>query len=162
MESRYLYHAQPAVIDRMMPAAEALIGQMAHAARAADAVYVLVLHPAHWQTDDALAGEIARAGGLDGQTFERDYPQRRLLAFCRTSGIRCLDLLPVFRRAAGRGRLYRENDTHYSPEGERLAADAIRDYLAAEGLIGAGSAAADGSENKAAGTLPLQAAKSRP
>jgi hypothetical protein len=48
-----------------------------------------------------------------------------------------LDLLPLFRRRheAGGERLYRFQDTHWSVEGNRLAAETLVEFLILEGLV---------------------------
>ncbi len=93
--------------------------------------------------------ELARARGVpvvailfpifDGP-LDRRYPyrplQQRVAAEMRWREFRVLDLLPVYRRVDPR-RLALEpfTDAHPNELAHRLAAEAIRDYLVAEGLL---------------------------
>jgi len=64
--------------------------------------------------------------GLDPAAFDRDAPNRRLLSGCQAGGLTCVDLLPAFRAAAGRGALYLpRGDMHWNRRGHEVAARAL-------------------------------------
>jgi hypothetical protein len=68
---------------------------------------------------------------LSGAVYDAARPNRDILAYCRTQGIACLDLLPVLREAyeASGAPLYYPIDRHLNPQGYGLAADAIGAFL---------------------------------
>lgn len=56
--------------------------------------------------------------------------QSRLLGFCKSADIACLDLLPDFRAAASSGTsLFLPYDGHWTEEGHRLVASAVARHL---------------------------------
>jgi len=58
----------------------------------------------------------------------------RFQEFCASASVPCVDLTDRFRQAVQQGRLpYPPNDTHWSPEGHRLAAAALEDVLRERG-----------------------------
>lgn len=56
-----------------------------------------------------------------------DDPQRRMSEFCRREGIPFLDLLPALRTESSRRLMF--DQCHYTPEGHRVVADALADFL---------------------------------
>jgi hypothetical protein len=93
---------------------------------------VVVLFPVRLQVSAEDWSLLVRAYSLDSAKFDRDYPNRRLLDFCRMSDIDCLDLTPAFREAhSGNGRpLYRaRGDMHFNDAGQALAAAEIAKHV---------------------------------
>ncbi len=101
----------------------------------AGARYVMVLHPSQSQVESALWDEVIARFALDPADYDLDLPQKILQQFCEARGITCVDLLPAFRREGERGGLYAEQDTHYSPAGNALAARIISEHLIEGGLL---------------------------
>ena len=91
---------------------------------------LVVLIPDEYQVSDPLWAELARKpAGLD-----RALPQKRIGAFCRRSKIAVLDLLPVLTAAQRGGPVYHLRDTHWNARGNRLAGEAIADWIAKRGF----------------------------
>jgi hypothetical protein len=87
------------------------------------------------------------AGRADSVGVIACEPTRRLLDRLERSGVEYVDLFEVFRRARaaeGRsapGRLYLAQDSHWSPEGARLAAEAVARRVLSAGLVERGDPA---------------------
>lgn len=59
--------------------------------------------------------------------------QTRLLQFCKATGIRCVDLLPEFRRASSSGnRLFLPYDGHFSRRGHEVATSVVSRAISGE------------------------------
>lgn len=94
--------------------------------------FLVLLLPDEFQVEDELWERIAAAG----RKLDRDRPQRVVGEWLAARGIACLDLLPVFRRqppeADGNRHLYHLRDTHLNARGNRLAGEALAEFLARE------------------------------
>ncbi len=87
------------------------------------------VYPEQWERT------LAANPALQSLNLDLDAPNRRLKAFLAAQGIPHLDLLPVFRQAAGQPnapRLHFQHDQHWTEAGHRLAAEAIQQFLLAE------------------------------
>jgi SGNH hydrolase-like domain, acetyltransferase AlgX len=111
-----------------------VLDEIRRIAESGGARYVLVIHPDQTQVDQKLRQELVASFGLRELDFDLDFPQRVMLEYCTTRRVTCLDLLPAFRAHALDGDLYLPRDTHYNEAGRRLAADGIRDFLAAHAI----------------------------
>ena len=100
------------------------ISRMAAVVEARDLRFGVIVFPFYDQ--------VARANL--GPSLSADRPQRMILAHCRERRIACLDLRPTFLQAGDAAALYYLKDGHLTPAGQRVAASAIRDWLAREGL----------------------------
>lgn len=78
--------------------------------------------------------QVENGEDLTGPIYDAGAPDARILAWCRTRRLPCLDLLPELAAAftGGSEPLYYPIDRHLTPHGYALAADAILDFLAAE------------------------------
>jgi hypothetical protein len=82
---------------------------------------------------------------LRDEKFDLEYPDRRLLAFCRSHDILCTDALPALKAAAREhpwSHLYRaRGDMHFNERGQEVVAAGLRDFVSslveAKGPIGA-------------------------
>ena len=90
----------------------------------------LVILPDQFQVDDALFAEIAPK---DGDRFDRELPQRRLLAFGAEHHVPVLDLLPALRAAEHDGPTYALRDTHWNERGNAVAAGELTRWLSGAG-----------------------------
>jgi len=93
---------------------------------------LVVLFPVRIQVSKKDWKLLRRAYSLDERKFDLTYPNRRIVDFCKKEGISCLDLLPSFNEAAGRGRssFYRpRGDMHFNELGQALAAEKIGKYI---------------------------------
>jgi hypothetical protein len=86
----------------------------------------VVLIPDEYQVDDALWASLVR--GREAE-YDRDDPQRRLLAMFAEWQVPCLDLLPTLRAAQADGPVYAPRDTHWNVAGNRVAAQALAEWL---------------------------------
>ena len=89
-------------------------------------VFAMAIIPDEFQVNPDLLEELLRIGAVPREDVDLDLPQRRLLDFCRTENIACLDLLPVL---AGRRDVYLPQDTHWNETGNLLAAEALAPWL---------------------------------
>ncbi len=108
-----------------VPAQQAILEAKAIADRQG-AAFVLVLIPSKEQSHWPLLKETL----AHPSRYDIDGINRTVLDFCGNSGLRCLDLTPVFREATAAGnQLYYRVNAHFNAEGHRLAARTIYDYL---------------------------------
>ena len=113
------------------PSIELFEKTMLAAKRAAPATPLRVmLIPDEFQVEDTLWETVlARAG----RPLDRTRPQRLISDWLEEEGIPCLDLLPVLRRVPpmpdGKRHLYHEQDTHFNARGNRVAAEALAEFL---------------------------------
>ncbi len=89
---------------------------------------LIVLIPDEFQVNDELYHQLMRYVPKR-RFYDRDYPQQRILEFCKKRGWAVLDLLPALREAQVEGRVYHLNDTHWNARGNRVAGEAIADFL---------------------------------
>ena len=66
---------------------------------------------------------------LEENAFALDLPNRRILEFCNSVGVGCLDLLPAFRMAANEEFYLPRGDMHWNTGGHRLAGQSLANYL---------------------------------
>ena len=84
--------------------------------------------PDEFQVNDALY-ETLLARSERPDAYDRDMPQRLLREYAAAKGIPMLDLLPVLRAAEVDGRTYHLRDTHWNARGNRVAGEAIADFI---------------------------------
>jgi hypothetical protein len=86
--------------------------------------------PDEFQVEDELWERVSERAG---RPLERDRPQALLQAWLAEEQIPHLDLLPILRAAPpladGRRHLYHARDTHWNARGNRIAAQALADFL---------------------------------
>jgi len=119
---------------RYLKSVFSLLDEIRRVAEGSGTRYVLVIHPDQTQIDEALRRELVTSFGMREQDFDFDLPQQVVLEYCAARRVTCLDLLPTFRAHAQTGDLYLPRDTHYNEAGRRLAAAAIRDFLAGHAI----------------------------
>lgn len=69
---------------------------------------------------------------LNPLKFDLSYPDRRIMEYCRTHSMPCLDLLPSFRSHydTNQGPLYRPHgDMHMNEAGQKLVADELFSFV---------------------------------
>jgi acetyltransferase AlgX (SGNH hydrolase-like protein) len=120
------------------PILVALDAVYAAATRAGSRV-ALALLPSVLQVDATLrAATVARLSaslryrGLSSAEIDPDLPNTLLREYARTRGIPLVDLTPAFvaEKAAGAEPLYKLNDNHWTPRGNRVAARSLTAFLA--------------------------------
>jgi hypothetical protein len=92
------------------------------------------------QVDSALReATVARLGpslryrGLSSAEIDPALPNQRLAKYAQTRGLPLIDLTPAFlaaNAAPAPEPLYKRNDNHWTPRGNRLAADSLTAFLA--------------------------------
>ncbi|MCA1959714.1 MAG: GDSL-type esterase/lipase family protein [Desulfomonile sp.] len=126
-ESEYdrLWHDAWLVTKRLIAATRDL-------AQTNGAQFVLFTVPMKMQVDDDLRRKVEQLH--PNLKFDMDKINRELGRFCRDEGLRCLDLLPAFRKAYEEGRrpLYHRFDDHWNTRGHEFAAELVADYLQKE------------------------------
>ncbi|MFW5733946.1 MAG: alginate O-acetyltransferase AlgX-related protein [Oceanidesulfovibrio sp.] len=88
----------------------------------------MVLAPDEFQVNDALWARLMSIVE-DPSEYDRDYPQKRVAAYCREKGIPHLDLLPLLREAEHKQHTYHIRDTHWNAWGNEVAGKAIADKI---------------------------------
>ena len=91
----------------------------------------VMLIPDEFQVEDPLWELVEQRAG---RPLERTRAQRLLTAWLAQQKIPYLDLLPALRRVPpgpdGRRHVYHERDTHFNARGNRVAAEALAEFLA--------------------------------
>jgi hypothetical protein len=94
------------------------------------AVPVLVLIPSHLQVYDGVLDRVLTKHQLDPESYDRDYPNRRLVEYCRKVNLHVIDLLPALTEAAANGNdVYYRRNPHWNRKGHMLAAQIIASDL---------------------------------
>jgi hypothetical protein len=120
----------PPVLEPMYAKLFALLRAMDRSVREAGGRFALVVHPQRYQVDPADWSALRDHWQIAESDFDLERYNRRLEHFCRESGLRCLDLLPPFRREASSRALYLpRGDMHYNRAGHALAARELADFL---------------------------------
>jgi len=118
---------QRETFERLFEQVRRVLIRLHRSVRAQGAELVMVLIPDEFQVSEALMARLVDRFELDPDAVDLTLPQRRLLAFCREQNLRCLDLLPVLEAAPG--RVYGVRNTHWNLAGNRLAAEAMAEFL---------------------------------
>ena len=90
---------------------------------------ILMLIPDEFQINDELYRTLL-VNTKKPEKYDRDAPQRRISEYARKHNIPVLDLLPVLRDARGACRPYRPRDSHWNACGNKVAGQALADFLA--------------------------------
>lgn len=104
--------------------------QLAGEVEGSGAEMLVLIIPDSFQVEEDLFAAILGETGSRREDYELDRPQRALRDFFDANGIEYVDALEPFRKAAKSRKLYRLGDTHWNPEGNRLAADLLLEQLA--------------------------------
>jgi hypothetical protein len=97
-------------------------------------VYFVII-PDEFQVNDRLWEQVLASSWLKNVELERDLPQEQLGAWFMEQDIEYLDLLPRLRASSpltdGELHLYHRNDTHFNSRGNRVAGEALAEFLTA-------------------------------
>ena len=98
---------------------------------------VITLYPSVLQVDANLRAALidkvrSRHPELTPDVIEPSLPNRVVAGYCRAQGLPCFDLTPAFVRASQESvePLYKARDAHWTPRGNRVAAQAQAGHLA--------------------------------
>jgi hypothetical protein len=78
---------------------------------------------------------LQRHAAMRQQEWDLEMPERRLEAFAKAHQLRLCQLLPEFQTHAGAEQLFFGSIGHFNPQGHRLAADVIAEYLTQQQLM---------------------------
>jgi lysophospholipase L1-like esterase len=127
----FLKKEPPANFARGWLILERLLRRWRDDVRQHQAVPVVLLVPNHLQVYPELWQEAVKEYHLDAQEYDLEAPHKRLVRACQEDGIAVLDLLPGLRdAAAGSLPIYWRQDPHWTPEGHRVVAELIAEFLA--------------------------------
>ncbi|MFQ5692240.1 MAG: hypothetical protein ACE5IM_04255 [Nitrospinota bacterium] len=124
-------------MERAYAVTEGLMRRMKRTAEGMGGRLVLIIIPHRVQVYAEARRAWLRRMRLKESDLDLGLPSRRLMAIARRLGIPALDLLPLFQRAALRGRvLYGLGcDDHWNADGHAFAARAALRFLQDESLI---------------------------
>ena len=122
--------------DEAWQVTEALLVDMQRLAESAGAQLLVCYLPEQNQVSDSKWNEMMLQWE-EASTYDRDRPNRFLGELCARRGIAYLDLIPAFREhvAASGPYPYFPVNAHFNVEGNRLAAQVIRDHLVEQGML---------------------------
>lgn len=89
---------------------------------------IVVILPDEFQVNDKLYKKIIAENPLY-VFFQRDYPQKRILTYCKENGINCVDMLQALRKGQKIGRTYHLQDTHLNAHGNRIVGKALAEAI---------------------------------
>jgi acetyltransferase AlgX (SGNH hydrolase-like protein) len=94
---------------------------------------VMLYLPSRWEVYwESIKTRNRLPGSLD-----IDRLRRTVVEYCGARKIACFDLTPALKQAARQGKdLYFPIDGHWNKEGNRLVAEALKNYLTEKGLTG--------------------------
>ena len=100
--------------------------------RASGAEFLVMIIPDEFQVNDSLRERVLQMLRIGPEDIDLDLPQRHLRGLLKEREIAYLDLLPTFRDRSRTQSLYWPNDSHWNIEGNRLAGQALANYLGSE------------------------------
>ncbi|MBC8367985.1 hypothetical protein H8E52_11280 [bacterium] len=117
-------------IEKLWRRAEAALVQISELCREEGTPLVLHLIPAEIQVDGHARSRVLEALGHSAESYDFDYPQRRLREFASRNGIRVFDSLPLMRKEHDPAEpLYIQFDTHWNTRGNHVAGKALADSI---------------------------------
>lgn len=138
-ETRYLkiqsellaYHlrSRQALLDRLCEDVLGTVIGLGREVKQSGARFVVALVPAEFQVDGEVAAQVMAYSGTSAEQYDLDHARRLLSSRFSSAGFEVVDLLPAFRREAGRGRLYSLRNTHWNQDGTALAARVLAEHL---------------------------------
>jgi hypothetical protein len=129
----------PAVVDRawrsVLEDLEAIRTEVLRPGRRlALALYpsALQVYPAQWAALVETLRHRPRYATLSADTLDPSLPNRQLAAYCQRVALPCVDLTPVFVEASRTSAeaLYKQQDAHWTIQGNQVAAAAEAEFLA--------------------------------
>jgi len=94
---------------------------------------VMLYLPSRWE----IHWEAIKARNRLADSLDIDRLRRTVVEYCGARRVACLDLTPVLKHAARQSKeIYFPIDGHWNKEGNRLVAEALKEFLTAKGLTG--------------------------
>lgn len=97
-----------------------------------DIDFLMVMIPDHVQVDQRLQRDFLQASGVHQERYDFRKPQRLLQEWCDSTGVSCVDLLPILEEQSEPARLYFSTDLHWTATGHRVAATYLTPLIAVE------------------------------
>lgn len=91
--------------------------------------HAVAIYPCEAQVDPDLLARACSAAGVSPGDHDPQGPGRRFLEHLRARGVPALDLLPALAARRAEGPAYEPNDSHWNARGNRIAAEALADWL---------------------------------
>lgn len=118
-------------------ATEKILNEFSQICRKNNIKLVVVGIPSPVQVYPELWSKVSIANGFDEKCYDLDLPNKRLGKICSDNQITFLDLLPLFRTYAKKGKqLYYKIDGHWNACGHEYAAGLIYSFLKENGYLG--------------------------
>jgi lysophospholipase L1-like esterase len=130
----YAANPAPRIADGLS-LARRCVGDIDAEGRAIGARTAVALLPARFQVDDGDYGRLQDAVRGAGGELVRDAATTRFDAALRDVPVPRLDLLPAMRRTRPGPDLFYQSTVHLTPFGHRVVAEALHDFIQAEGLL---------------------------
>jgi len=90
----------------------------------------IIPYPPQVDRDEWKFGKVIWGGGYqEHESDQATFYQDRLLTFCRSNKIECVDLLGIFKSETKKGKIYFDYDGHFTPHGQKVIAQLISDHL---------------------------------
>ena len=126
--------SQPDLYQMMLQKTEIILRDFNQQAKRHGKPFVLVVIPAIYQADDTVRQEIFKEHHADSRSIEK--VENDLKMFGEKEGFLVIDLLPRFRDEINHGQqIYWKFNPHFTPYGNRVAAEIILAELKQHGLI---------------------------
>ena len=103
------------------------------ASQEAQIEWVLLYLPSRWE----VYWESIKTRNRLPDVLDIDRLRRTVVEYCGARKLACFDLTPALKQEARQGKeLYFPIDGHWNKQGNRLVAEALKDYLTAKGITG--------------------------
>ena len=89
----------------------------------------IVLIPTREQVYPDRLNKAIQQLGYNKKDIEIDFPNRKIVDFCKSNNINCIDLLPVFIKSSRTKKMYFDIDPHFNKLGHEMAAQIIYSKL---------------------------------
>jgi hypothetical protein len=127
--------AQPESIAEAWRLTEELVMRLRDEAAAAGSEFVVFYVPTVAAVDDAAWEQTKRLYGMTDAEWSIREAEHDLAEFCAREDVPLILPTERFRQETAAGKtLYYRQDGHWNPQGHRLAAELIAEYLRARGI----------------------------
>lgn len=112
-----------------------ILEEMSQEVKRQNKQFLVIMAPDEVQISSDIQHYLKTHYQLDTRENDFGQPQAILNQELKNRGIAVLDLLPFFQNAKGNDDLYKQYNTHWNDDGNRVAAEAIWHYLS-ENILG--------------------------
>ncbi|MCK6556436.1 hypothetical protein L6Q96_17935 [Candidatus Binatia bacterium] len=122
-------------VDTAWRVNQALLRKLRQEVEAKGALFAVMLVNGPWAHYDVDWRRMMARNPIGLRTWDQRRPNRILTEFLEKEQIQSVDLFDVFEEAKDNGRLFFRFDPHWTPAGNRLAANTAADFLVHQGLV---------------------------